>query len=483
MITGTNMSFIHDNPWLINQLLKTALDSENKISKTAQPVPPDQSQIANSLRAMLDNLRDQITPLKEGPTQVGHASGGAELSSHNMDSMGDLVEWMSKNGTRIGNQVIVMDGKGERPSEDYGYFKIEPGTEIVVPLAKPDRNVRAFWINPTALKNYLVSLQSDPKLKGNVIFQVQLLKLIQDANNQLDLDLSEQYKEPEKTIPDDTVLDNVPNPINRQGGQTVPLTYGDLKALDKFWNWAIGKGMSMEAEDKVVVQAGTQEFDRCAFIQAIAARAKSAYAYRKPNSQQYWAQVQVIAKEAECDIGGSGAQQGGQSGTQPGQMNPQALMELSTLRPFNSDVINFREIQLFTHRYAQLANRPNITQMATQIDASINDAKRNMNVQNDTIMIAMLTDSNDLEPLKALTRMPAPFMDKLYTIIYNAGSMYQDFYNTARYQAESRGGRIPDDVVNSIAQQVAEGGPWSTNMADINQMREDIQKEIRNRGR
>ena len=464
------MSFIYDNPWLIKQLLEAGTKSENQFSKKGQLAPlQEQKQLSDALRAALFNLRDQITPLQEGAGEVMQGSGGADLSSHNMDSMGDLVEWMAKNGTRIGGNVIVVDGKSERPSEEYGNFKIEPGTEIVTPLARPDRTAKTFWINPTALKQYLVGLQSDPKLKGNVIFQVQLLKLIQDANNQLDLDISEQYKEPAAPpLADNTPLDDVPNPVNQAGGSTVPLVFGDLKSLQTFWNWAINHKMTMKKPDGSIVNAGTDEFDQCGFISAIAARAKSLYGYRRPNSQQYLERMQAIAQEANCDIS-QVVPQAGPQGQGGGLQDPQVLQHLVTLLPFNSQNVNFREIQKFINTYAPLARRSDISSQTAQVNESIQAIQSLMRQPSMIVPLQQLKQiDNRMGPsyLAAYHSFAkdARMMDVLYTIVNTAGIIYTDFVNTAQHIL---GDRLPSEV----KQQIVPGGPLSVNLSDIGDIR------------
>ena len=137
--------------------------------------------------------------------------------------MGDLVEWLSANQTKLGGAQLVYPGNVSRPNEDYGYHKIEPGTKIVVEAAPPNsarptlpnRAEVGYWINTNALKNYLVSLQTDIKLKNNVTFQVQRRNLIRFANEHLDMGLSEQYKENvSEILPDETPVDTVPNPVD-----------------------------------------------------------------------------------------------------------------------------------------------------------------------------------------------------------------------------------------------------------------------------
>lgn len=474
---GSKMSFIYDNPWLVNQLLQAGYDSENKLSKKGQ-APPANQQVGESLKALLNNLRDQITPLQEGADQVGMASGGAELASHHMDSMGDLVDWLSKNGTRIGGKVIVQPGNTDRPSEEYGYYKIEPGTEIVVPIARPDRSVVAYWINGAALKQYLVSLQADQKMKEVVIFQVQLLKLIQDANKQLDLDISEQYKAPEEVLPDDTPIDTIPNPVDPQNpyqeNGSVPLIYGNVKSFAALRDWLMGKNMTMKTDEGKIAKAGNADFDLCAFLSVLNARAANAARWGKKGGTQYQAQVQAVAKEANCTLSAPG-QGGATSGQGGSDISPQLLQQLAAFLPFNSQTVNLNDLKMFVDKYAQLSRRNDIVSMARQVGTSINEAMNLMKTRTMIIPLEQMRSSNDLQPWHAFAKN-ASLADVLYTIVNDAGMIYTDFVNVAR-------NKLDQDTVLKISQQVDDGGPWSVNMDDINQFRTDLQQEAQRGGR
>lgn len=486
------MSFIHDNPWLVNQLLEAAFDSEKKLSKQGQaaPVKTQEQPAVSGLKSILTNLRDQITP-GTGPNDISHETGGADVFSHNMDSMGDFVQWLASNGTKIGAQAIVYPGTQQRPSEEYGYFKIEPGTEIIVPIRTSDRTVVGYWINPTALKNYLVSLQSDPKLKNNVMFQVQLLKLIQDANKQLDLDVSEQYKEPEKALPDTTVADTTTqllDPTRWSGQGTIPLTLGDLKDSTTLNSWLSSKNIGLNiGGHSGGMMINHPEFDHCAVLKILnqraafnASRATSADA--KAVAAAYAQKVKGIATEIQCDLG-AGAQDPNAKSTQQGQgelgaASPQILQQLSSLRPFDANVVSFPEIKKFVDLYATYANNPMVTQQASNINQYMETAKTYLGI--DTIPLNNLNSGR----FKAMLKNPSSggasaaqiACNLLYDIVVYAGVLYQRLVTSLQTIAQDpeRGKGID---YRGMQQQITPGGPQQTNVTTLYGLGQRIEQE------
>jgi hypothetical protein len=481
---------IYENPWLVSQLLQAGLESEAKLAKKGQAAPTAQPEqpIATALKSILNNLKNQITPGKDPGGSITHETSGADVFSHNMDSMGDLVQWLSSNGTRFGGGTIVYPGNRERPSDDYGYFKIEPGTEIVVPLATPDRSVVAYWINPEALKNYLVSLQGDPKLKNNVMFQVQLLKLIQDANTQLDLDISEQYKEPEKTLPDSTVADNTTQELNPTQYSTqgnIPLTLGDLKDSTTLNAWLSNKKIGLNIGGHTGgMMINHPEFDHCAVLKILnqraafnAARATSADA--KAVAAAYAQKVKAIAAEIRCDLGGQqqpGQEKPGGAGGGLAAASPQILMQLSSLKPFNSQYISFPELTKFLTLYGQYANDPAVTDMVNKLDAGMKKFKSYYS-GTDTINLYNMT-KDQFKSMLQNGSYATIAADQLMEVIMYAGQLYQRLVNSLQTIAQdpARGKYID---YRAMQQQITPGGPQTANMDTLNRLRYSIDQEVK----
>lgn len=466
------MPLIHDNPWLVSQLLQSVADEEKRLDlfKRGQAAAAADAQIAGALRALLSNLRDQITPAKEDPNQVGYGSGGAELASHHMDSLGDLVEWIAVSAIKVGSIPLVVPGTEERPSEDYGHFKIEPGTDIVTPLARPDRTAKAYWINTGALKQYLVSLQSDQKLKGNPIFQVQLLKVVQDANR-LGLDMSETYEAP--AIDDGQEVDRLPKTLDpRQWNQpgTEQLLFGNIKSLEALnaWFGQAGRGY-MVGQKTVTIK--DQEWNICVVLNILKTRADALYQRRTAESgpimQAYVKQIADVQKQANCP--GSGQQPGqpgqgqgqGQGGT---QITPRALVGLATLKPFNTQRIDFQEITTFLDRYVQL--KPDMAGLAMQAKNAMQQANGVMNSPGAPFPMGNITQQS----LNSRTRNPQYLLQYLHNVIDITGRVYMDFYNECQnVLRDLQGG---SGIIAGVEEQIAAGGPYQMNLSDLERLQE-----------
>jgi len=476
---------IYDNPWLVERLLQAGSDSEKKISKQGQAAPAE-SPVAAGLKSILANLYSQISPTQDSTGGISHETSGADVFSHNMDSMGDLVQWLANNGTRVGGKAIVYAGNVARPGEEYGYFKIEPGTEIVVPITRNDRTTVGFWINPEALKNYLVSLQADEKLKTNVMFQVQLLKLIQDANKQLDLDVSEQYKAPEKTLPDTQVLDTVVKDMDPQqwfNPGNVPLTIGDLKDATAFNAWLSKNSISIKVGERRMM-INHPEFDRCAILKILNQRVKytsdrAQTAEAKQVAVVYGQKIKTLAAEVQCDLGAQPQQPGQEKpGGQGGGLaaaSPQILQELSSLKPFNSQYISFPEIGKFLQLYGQYANDPSVSELINRLNTGINVFK-SYTTGSDTIQLYNLTTDQFKAMLKSGSYATLA-ADQLYEIIMYAGQLYQRLVNSLQTIAQdpNRGKYID---YRAMQQQVTPGGPQLTNVTTLNRLRFNIKQEV-----
>jgi len=485
------MPLIHDNPWLVNQLLQAALDSEKKISKQGQAAPPAEQPVAVGLKSILNNLRNQMSTGPDPTGTISHDSSSAEVFSHNMDSMGDLVQLLSNSGTKVGGKTIVYPGTlPQQPSEEYGYFKIEPGTEIVVPIKRTDRTVVGYWINPAAFKAYLVSLQGDEKLKTNVMFQVQLLKLIQDANTQLDLDISEQYKAPEKVLPDTTVADSTPaelNPTQWSTQGSIPLTLGNLKDSTTLNAWLSDKKIGLNIGGHTGgMMINHPDFDHCALLKILNQRAafkasRAPTAEAKEIAAAYAQKVKAIAAEIKCDLGGQSKDDPNKKpGDQSGQgglaaASPQILVQLSSLRPFNSQYISFPEITKFLELYGQYANDADVSNMINRINTNINTFKTNYYAGSDTIQLYNLTTDQFKATLKdgSYATLAA---DALYAIIVYSGQLYQRLVTSLQTIAQDPK-RAKYIDYRAMQQQVTPGGPQLTNVDTLNRLRFNIKQE------
>lgn len=473
------MPIIHENPWLIEQLLAAAQAAAPPVP-SALPLQQQQQEVADALHAVLNNLKEQLDPAAHNA--VEHA-GAADLASTHMESMGDFVHWLVSNGTKIGGAQIVYPGNVQRPSEDYGYYKIEPGTEIVVPLARPDRSVVAYWINADALKKYLISLQSDEKLRTNVMFQVQLLKLVQDANKQLDADISEKYEAPEK--PDNYPIDQVPRVLvandSKQGSEL--LTYGDLKSRESLTSWLTGHNIGLGSAQNTLA-TNPDKFDLCGAVNVLYYRATrhlqlSARAEDTERFKLYVARLQKLSSEMSCQLTGQPGQQGtNQSGDSAsgGKAGPVDLGSIAGILPFNANYIDFRQILAFVDNYAawaQANNRPEVTAAQKQVHDSVDQANRVLATPNMAIQISNLSGQrpnrntpSSFEVLCKNANQAVLLANFLTSIVSIGGRLLQDF--AVVYEHGYGAG-----AARAVKQNIS---PQQTNLADLRNILTHLQR-------
>ena len=332
---------------------------------------------------------------------------------------------------------IVYPGNVQRPSEDYGYYKIEPGTEIVVPMARPDRNVVAYWINADVLKQYLQSLQADEKLRTNVVFQVQLLKLIQDANKQLDANISESYQAPEKQ--DNYPLDQVPNPMmaDSSAAGNVLLTYGDLKTTESFNGWLQRSNMGVGSKentlrdsDKFMRGGGHCNALKILYYRAIAHLRTSV---RPEDTERFKIAMKELEKLAplfQCNLKGGQSAQPGQEGDESQGGAPMTLEELASMQVFNARFIDVRVIKQFVDNYAAwgAANKKsNAVRLKADFDGAVSQGQTAVR----NLMSPIMLSGVDRQQFTNLYTTNASYftlaINHLASIVSSAQRALQDF--------------------------------------------------------
>jgi hypothetical protein len=366
------MSFIFEDQDLISQLLQSGAGYELQFTKRGQAATQAEQQASmdyTNMQALLKNLQREITP--PATDQDDAWAGLPPIKSSNMDSLGDFIEWLNANNVR---NVVVPAGEQGKPGEGFFLAKIEPGTKIVVPMVQNDPNAReTFWINMDALRQYLTYLLGVTKKliddgKPNVLFSVQLSKLIQDANRHLfQTPMSEQYQ---VSVPDNTQLDMLPNPLDpkNQGGQgAIPFYYKDLKDFNSFCK----KSNIGWTDKKLTMNTAPDKFDICGAINVLFYRAtylnRTASNDPVPNTKltekqlysAYLAGVQKMAQGMNCSLtggaGGSGASSGGEGATSGAQVQAALSHILSAGgAPLSLDSIDFNRINTYFEQLSQL---------------------------------------------------------------------------------------------------------------------------------
>lgn len=382
------MSFIFEDQDLISQLLQSGAGYELEFTKKGQAATQAEQQATadyNNMQLLLQNLQREITP--PATDQEDAWAGLPPIKSSNMDSLGDFIEWLNANNVR---NVVVPAGEQGKPGEGFFLAKIEPGTKIVVPMVQNDPNAReVFWINMDALKQYLNYLLGVTKKlidagKPNVLFSVQLSKLIQDANRHMfQTPLSEQYQ---VTVPDNTLLDSLPNPLdpknpNAQG--TIPLLYSNLQDFNSFCQ----KSNIGWTDQKLTINNAPDKFDICGAINVLFTRAKvrnrtasndlvpNTKLTQKQLANAYLVGVEKMAQGMNCSLtggGGSGGASGGGEGATSGAQVQAALGHILSAggAPLSLDSIDFNRINTYFDQLSQLAGSPAMASVPSIIEST-----------------------------------------------------------------------------------------------------------------
>jgi hypothetical protein len=491
------MSSIFDNDKLLADLIKSAVDHEVKFNKHGQLAadPTVNVEFKNYLtltQKLAEQLRSKYFPKPSDAPTVSTATGkDAPMGVPDLASLGNFLDFIVNNQITVDNKRVAY-GAGEKNPDPLQYLpvtaeQIKFMVETVTQQGDRTQFQADYYVSIDLLKKYITSILKETSTKDEEtqrFTKAMLSARLQDINRVFRTKLTTDYKEPVKPIDDNAEVDRFPKVVESftnmaQAGDT-PLLYKDIKSLESLNSWLGSKGIGHKTKDQKLVTIRDQDFDLCGIINYMYGRANLLYRRRTAESgpimQTYMKQMEAIAGQADCKLtapGGQSQPSGQQQGDGSGQVNPVALQQLLTLRPFNSEFINFHEIKIFVDSFAPVRNTKEAINAAQQIDSSIEKAKGMMNQPSDTIMLGMLVESATLEPLKALSRQPMPFMNLLFTIVQNAGAMYQEFVGIVKNV-------LPRVDSNSIAAQVYSGGPWSNNMADINQFRRRLMQEARN---
>jgi hypothetical protein len=369
------MSFIYQDKHLIEKLLNSALDFESRFTKQGQDAAAATEQARSALLTQLTDLQNQLSQnaAPTDTTQVAHQGGSDQrqsLGSSQLESLGDLIKWLATSQIVINGKRIAFDTD---PNDDaYTPYQLE--THTATPAQRGQAPGR-FFVNPDLLKQYLVSLQAYESQHNNIPMQVQLRALVQDANQELGLEVSQNYKAPEKALPDATVLDSLPKILNTAGTYiTGPatLTYGDTKTLQDFNAWLQKEGISLwdEANQRKLT-LNQKEFSIPAVLGVILERAKFLASRAVPATKDtldiYVRQMTQLSSQSggtspeSAQTGGTNAPSStDQSGSASG-ISQNITNEIIDTLPLSLSNIDFSRIYAFFDKIAPLmSNNPTV---------------------------------------------------------------------------------------------------------------------------
>lgn len=362
------MSFIHENPWLIQELLKISQAQNTPAQPAPKPSADASTQSVQLAKELVQNLYKELS----GEFTFTAERENADLSAAHVVNVDELLNFLEFNGVKANGRNLVLKAN----------LFLDQNGKI-----KPNMVETAKWYVPYPVQ-------------GNPNYYL--------------------YKDGMIGFLDDLTKRAENNPM--------------LKAV--------------VAKLKVTLSS--------ALPQKVTPHTEAAGDNQTP---------QVNPQQA-----GSGQGQGGLSNA-----SPQILAQLSSLRPFNAQYISLSEITTFVDLYTKFANDDDTRRTASDLAKYISTFKMYLGQASPTIPLTNITSSRFKTMLKAPNEATLA-SNLLYDIVFYAGQMYQTLIVSLQSLAQDpeRGKNID---YRGMQQQVVPGGPWQTNLSDLDDLRKVIQRE------
>lgn len=465
------MSFVYDTR-LLRELLKIGQADQYEDPETYA----NKVSMAQRVKTILDALEQQTAPqtpeqkaqdISFQPDPENPNSPAPKYDASSLETLGQLVEWSVKNRITVGGQRIAYASNEQPPSEDYVFYKLEPGYKLE-PVTTREVTRLGYFINKDLLVAFINSRLKALHQKPNKVEEFQLNMRIDDANKLLGTSINKQYVEPEN--PEDTV-DNLPQVLDAknpyQTGQAVPVKLKDLKDVQSL------KGLLTRGGITLRDRRG-QEFkfddmgDICAALAILSLRAaRLGQGVASGKQKSYIDHVAQLQQQANC---GQQQQSGQQQGGAGGQA--QLLQQLMTLLPFDSTQISVPEIKKWLDTYSAYANDADVTDKAQSIKDSLDSFVSKSNF-GDTIQLTNMDTTMFKSQLK--NQADAINMSNyLFDAITQAGSLYSRMLKQLQNLAQDP--RF-SGAYRQMQQQVTPGGPQLTNRQDLFDLSNNLKRE------
>lgn len=209
------MSFIYDDKNLIDKLIQSATDFENKFSKKGQAapaVPPgdvgmprghvvekdkapgdysfkemqgggdaggDAAKAAIALKLLnrIEQSANQVAHPELGTSVISSEVGDADLTSIHLENLGSLIQFLVTNKIMVDYRRIAYADNENPNDESYVLYNVETTPFF----AQIGYNSTGFYLNKDLLVKYLTSLQARAHSKQIKFMDVQLKHLIEQA--------------------------------------------------------------------------------------------------------------------------------------------------------------------------------------------------------------------------------------------------------------------------------------------------------------
>lgn len=230
------MSFIYDDKDLINKLINSAIEFENRFSKKAQiketnaPFTPmkntgdvsgEKARAGIALR-LLDSIEQTMSKSGNVTSNVGNA----DLTSPDLENLGALLNFIVKNQIMVNYRRIAYDVSETKPDDSYKLQNAETNPFF----AQIGYHSQGFFVNPDLLHEYLLSLLATANEKQIATMQVQLKSLISESNSKLGLKTNpsgEDKKDEEEDLKNARYFKNAP-PTPTSGAAATEKSIADV---------------------------------------------------------------------------------------------------------------------------------------------------------------------------------------------------------------------------------------------------------------
>lgn len=502
------MSFIYDDPKLISQLVKHALDFETKFTKEGQAANQD----LITLRALLDGLANELPGTKEpgAPSEISHEKGPADpdpsdpkLTSINLEGLGALTDFLMQNKITVDGQRVAYDISQDPGSDDYQLYQLEPNAGLLE-VADRSQVTKGFFVNKDLLNKYIVSLQAQLHSKPNPVMDVQLRKIVQQANTQLDSGLSEKYKAPETTLPATEVLTTFPDSLDPKfptKDGNIQLTFGDISSAAGIKAWVNNNRISIAVPGREGGPLGINhpEYDFCVVAMTLYTKAqwllrnkagtpeleKKYGAFVKkmtevaptlqgPNGQACNLTAAHATTQTPANQGGSGA---GATGT-AAQLRQSASRAAAAL-PFAASDIDFDRIKRFFQLVAPLmSNVPAVANNIQDVEQQMNAVTGN--TLNQVTIFPLGLRANQFADLFANRGTPAneyfPMLIALNRILNGTRAVVDSFvsrYGNATYLTDDE----MEYVLGQVGRSPSDNSLYRRNANELERLRTTVTKQ------
>jgi hypothetical protein len=462
------MSFVDIK--LLEQLLKQG--------QTSASSPEDIAALKNQVKSLQDQLGD-VKGAKDpnAMPEISHDGtifSAPQLKSDNLEDLRELVAWLTNNALTVDGQRISYAAKQDPKNQAWQFYQVEANGQLT-PAPDHTPEAEGYFIDPTLLNKYLVSLQAYNSQHPNQFLQIQLTKIIQQANQQLGANVEEQYKVPEKALSDNVILDTVPKDFvdvrTSLIGGDVPLTYGDVKNDQAFNKWLSDHNVSIQEGDQKLL-INNPSFNKGAILSILAARAsyqisRATDAEAKEKAQIYNRQTQAIAIQNHITLNQTSQSTNKQTTDQKSTPNQEQanqpanaaslIKEIVDTLPLALQNIDFNRIREFFGKMAQLmSNNPTVMNYISNTEQLMQKATALTQNQDTVFQLGIAPES--LARMFADQKTPGkvfyPFVQLLDTIVDNVRAVVGYFVSQYNNQISDQQrafvygqiGKRPDDT-------------------------------------